>query len=82
MGPGWAQPHPQVFKDLNLAAGRIRPRWSAENFRTPISRPRLVWIANVISDAENGKISTGIGVYVGMMWVINLIPSLTQLADP
>ena len=37
---------------------------------------------HVVADAENGKLSTGIGVYVGMLWAMNLLPSLSGVADP
>jgi transcriptional regulator with XRE-family HTH domain len=60
-----------------LRTARLRRNLSHADIASKIGVDR-----HVISDAENGKISTGIGVYVGMMWVMNLIPSLTQVADP
>jgi len=37
---------------------------------------------HVIADAERGKLSTSAGVYVGMLWAMNLLPSLADVADP
>jgi transcriptional regulator with XRE-family HTH domain len=37
---------------------------------------------HVIADAERGKLSTSAGVYIGMLWAMNLLPSLAEVADP
>ncbi|MGY3621737.1 hypothetical protein [Bradyrhizobium sp. USDA 10063] len=37
---------------------------------------------HAIADAERGKLSTSAGVYVGMLWAMNLLPSLADVADP
>ncbi|GLR90084.1 XRE family transcriptional regulator [Bradyrhizobium iriomotense] len=37
---------------------------------------------HVIADAENGKLSTSAGVYVGMLWAMNLLSSLADVANP
>jgi transcriptional regulator with XRE-family HTH domain len=37
---------------------------------------------HVLADAESGKLGTSAGVYVGMLWALNLLPSLDGVADP
>jgi transcriptional regulator with XRE-family HTH domain len=37
---------------------------------------------HVLANAENGKLGTSAGVYVGMLWAMNLISSLDGVADP
>jgi hypothetical protein len=35
-----------------------------------------------ISHAENGKITTPIAVYVGLLWTYGLLDQFSELADP
>ena len=35
-----------------------------------------------VSDAEKGKISTGIAVYTALLWVYDLLGPMNELADP
>lgn len=35
-----------------------------------------------VSDAEQGKISTGIGVYTALLWTYDLLGPMEMLADP
>lgn len=35
-----------------------------------------------IADAEKGKPTTGIAVYVGLLWAYDLLDPMTDLADP
>jgi transcriptional regulator with XRE-family HTH domain len=37
---------------------------------------------HVLTDAENGKLTTSVGVYLGMLWAMNLLPSIDGVADP
>lgn len=37
---------------------------------------------HVLADAESGKLGTSAGIYVGMLWALNLLPSLDGVADP
>jgi transcriptional regulator with XRE-family HTH domain len=37
---------------------------------------------HVLADAENGKLGTSAGIYVGMLWALNLLPTLDGVADP
>jgi transcriptional regulator with XRE-family HTH domain len=36
----------------------------------------------VISHTENGKITTPIAVYVGLLWAYGLLDQFSELADP
>lgn len=35
-----------------------------------------------VADAEKGKLSTGIGIYVAMLWALDLIDQLKFIASP
>lgn len=35
-----------------------------------------------VSDAEKGKLSTSIAVYVALLWVLDLLPQLDEVATP
>lgn len=33
-------------------------------------------------DAEKGKISTGVGIYVALLWIYDLLSPLNDIANP
>lgn len=35
-----------------------------------------------VSDAEKGKASTGVGIYVALLWAYDLIEQMNNVADP
>ncbi len=35
-----------------------------------------------ISDAEKGKASTGVGIYMALLWVYDLLENINNVADP
>ena len=35
-----------------------------------------------IADAEKGKISTGIGVYIALLWTYGLLDQMNEVAEP
>lgn len=37
---------------------------------------------HVVADAERGKLTTGIAVYAGLLWALNLLDRLEPVADP
>jgi transcriptional regulator with XRE-family HTH domain len=61
----------------NLRTARLRRNLSLAELASKIGVDR-----HVISGAENGKLGTGAGVYIGMLWALNLLPSLNGVADP
>lgn len=61
----------------NLRIARLRRNLTIQDIADKIGTgPR------VIADAEKGKISTGIGVYVAMLWAFDLLNNLYDVADP
>ena len=76
-----APPYPveKAIKNLgaNLRTARLRRNLTIEEVGEKIGTgPRAV------SDAEKGKISTGIAVYTALLWVYDLLGSMDELADP
>jgi hypothetical protein len=76
-----APPYPveQGLRQLgeNLRKARIRRNLTIESAAARIGTgPRAVM------DAEKGKPSTGIVVYVALLWLFDLLPQLEPLADP
>jgi hypothetical protein len=61
----------------NLKTARLRRNMTHAQLASKLGVDR-----HLIADAENGKLSTGIGVYVGMLWTMDLLPALAQVADP
>ena len=76
-----APPNPveQAIKRLgvNLRTARLHRNLTIDNVARKIGTgPRAV------SDAERGKISTGIAVYTALLWVYDLLGPMSDLADP
>ena len=76
-----APPYPveKAIKKLgaNLRTARLRRNLTIEEVGEKIGTgPRAV------SDAEKGKISTGIAVYTALLWVYDLLGPMNELADP
>ena len=61
----------------NLRTARLRRNLTIKGVATKIGTgPRAV------SDAEQGKISTGIAVYAALLWTYDLLGPMESLADP
>jgi len=76
-----APPYPveKAIKTLgaNLRTARLRRNLTIEEVGEKIGTgPRAV------SDAEKGKISTGIAVYTALLWVYDLLEPMSDLASP
>jgi transcriptional regulator with XRE-family HTH domain len=76
-----APPHlvEEVLKALgsNLRTARVRRKMTIEDVAMRIGTgPRAVM------DAEKGKPSTGIAVYLALLWVYGLLAPVEDLADP
>jgi|SRR5271163_3623068 len=69
----------EALKSLgnNLRTARLRRNLSLAELAAKLGVDR-----HVLADAENGKLGTSVGVYVGMLWAMNLISSLDGVADP
>jgi transcriptional regulator with XRE-family HTH domain len=61
----------------DLRTARLRRNLSAEQLGEKIGVGR-----NVINDAEKGKPSTSIAIYTAMMWALNLLNQLDEVALP
>ena len=69
----------QALKRLgaNLRTARLRRNLTIKNVADTIGTgPRPV------SDAEKGKPSTGVAVYVALLWTYNLLNGLDHVAEP
>jgi len=76
-----APPYPveKALKNLgaNLRTARLRRNLTIQEIAEKIGTgPR------VVSDAEKGKASTGIAVYVALLWVLDLLDQFADVADP
>ncbi len=38
--------------------------------------------SRAVSDAERGKFTTGIGIYIALLWTYDLLGQLNEVADP
>lgn len=76
-----APPYPveQALRRLgaNLRTARIRRRYTIEEVAQKIGTGR-----RAVMDAEKGKASTAIGVYVALLWAYDLLEPLEDLASP
>jgi transcriptional regulator with XRE-family HTH domain len=61
----------------SLRTARLRRNLSLETVAAKIGTNR-----RVIADAENGKPSTGIAVYVALLWAYGLLSQLDDVAAP
>jgi transcriptional regulator with XRE-family HTH domain len=76
-----APPYPveQALNRLgaNLRTARIRRRLTIEEVAQKIGTGR-----RAVMDTEKGKPSTGIGVYLALLWVYDLLQPVEDLANP
>ena len=76
-----APPYPveKALKKLgaNLRTARLRRNLTIQEVAEKIGTgPR------VVSDAEKGKASTGIVVYIALLWTFDLLDQFADVADP
>jgi transcriptional regulator with XRE-family HTH domain len=76
-----APPFPveQALKRLgaNLRTARLRRNLTVEEAAQKIGAG-----TRAVTDAEKGKPSTGIAVYVALLWAFDLLDQLNEVADP
>lgn len=75
--PPYAIERNLVKLGANLRTARIRRQLTLAQVAEKIGAG-----VRAIADAEKGKVSTGIGVYVALLWVYGLIDQLAEVADP
>lgn len=61
----------------NLRTARLRRSLTIQDVATKIGAG-----VRAVRDAESGKISTSIGVYIALLWLYDLIYEIDNLADP
>lgn len=61
----------------NLKTARLRRNLTLEDVSGKIGAG-----VRAIADAEKGKPTTGIAVYVGLLWAYDLLGPMADLADP
>ena len=75
--PPYAVEHAIKRLGANLRTARLRRNLTIEEIGAKIGTgPRAV------TDAEKGKVSTGIAVYTALLWVYDLLGPVNELADP
>jgi transcriptional regulator with XRE-family HTH domain len=69
----------QTLKHLgmNLRTARLRRNLTIKDMAAKIGTGE-----RAVADAEKGKPSTGIAVYVAMLWALNLLDQLADVAAP
>jgi transcriptional regulator with XRE-family HTH domain len=76
-----APPYPveQALKRLggNLRIARLRRKQTLEEVAEKIGTG-----VRAVRDAEAGKASTGIAVYIALLWLYDLIQPFEEIADP
>lgn len=61
----------------NLRLARLRRNMSMDDLAARVGVSRLA-----IGSAENGKPTTSIQIYAGMLWALDLLPQLAAVAAP
>src|ERR1700733_7511085 len=61
----------------NLRTARIRRNFTIDEVAQKIGTGR-----RAIMDAEKGKTSTGIGIYVALLWTYDLLSPFNEVANP
>ncbi|MBI5547872.1 MAG: helix-turn-helix domain-containing protein [Deltaproteobacteria bacterium] len=76
-----APPHPveKALRTLgaNLRTARLRRGLSLEEIAEKIGTGR-----RAVADAEKGKPSTAVAVYVALLWALGLLEHMDEVADP
>ena len=61
----------------NLRTARVRRRLTLEDVASKINVRRAL-----VADAESGKASTGVAVYLALLWAYDLLDDAAALASP
>jgi transcriptional regulator with XRE-family HTH domain len=76
-----APPYP-VEQALTRLGERLRTARLRRNLTIQEVADKIGTGPRAIMDAEKGKVSTGIGVYVALLWVYDVLSTFNELADP
>lgn len=61
----------------NLRTARLRRNLTMSDLASKIGVDR-----HVVGDAESGKLTTGVAVYAGLLWAMDMLGHMDSLADP
>lgn len=61
----------------NIRTARLRRRLTQQELARRMGVSRFV-----VADAEGGKPTTGVAVYVGALWALGLLDQMRHVADP
>ncbi|MGC4119937.1 MAG: hypothetical protein QM765_36240 [Myxococcales bacterium] len=83
MSPETPKPYPvEVQQALTLLGSHLREARLRRELPIEAIANKVGVSRRVIADAEHGKATTSVGVYVGMMWALGLVNQLATLATP
>ncbi|MFA1621716.1 helix-turn-helix transcriptional regulator [Rhizobium mongolense] len=71
-----------VERSLNVLGANLKTARLRRNLTLQEVAEKIGVIRRVVSDAEKGKPSTSIAVYVALLWAYGLTEQLTQVGDP
>lgn len=71
-----------VERSLNILGANLRTARIRRNLTLQEVAEKVGVVRRVVSDAEKGKPSTSIAVYVALLWAYGLTEGFTQVADP
>jgi transcriptional regulator with XRE-family HTH domain len=74
-------PYP-IEQALTRLGQRLRTARVRRNFTIQEVAEKIGTGPRAIMDAEKGKASTGIGIYVALLWVYDLLSLFNEVADP
>ncbi len=77
-----AAPPYHVEKALKRLGENLRTARLRRNLTMDDAAERIGTGRRAVAAAEDGKASTGIAVYVALLWAYGLLEHFTQLADP
>ena len=76
-----APPYP-VEQSLGRLGESLRTARIRRNFTIDEIAKKIGTGPRAVRDAEKGKASTGVGVYIALLWVYDLLSPLNDVANP
>jgi hypothetical protein len=74
---------PYAVEDALLKLGqRLRTARLRRNLTVTEAGKKIGAGARAVADAEKGKPSTGVAIYVALLWAFDLLSDFEELADP
>lgn len=67
---------------LRQLGANLRTARLARNLSIEAAAAKIGVGYRAVATAESGKPGTAVGVYIGLMWAYDLLPQVSELADP